>query len=192
MNSPTYQVYLTTGLGHGYADPRLRAGDYDKIAGSYRAHHGRFLNWVGARGQAALSGAVASPLEPNLKVLDAGCGNGDLGREIAAIEPACDIEFLDASAQMLRQVPVGLGKKTLGSVTEIPNRSSVYDIAVCSFVLECLEEPEKAIGELVRVTKNGGHVCFAFCAESTKLDLPTRLIQFCMALSVRPGTLCVG
>ena len=35
MNSPTYQVCLTTGLGHDYTDPRLRTGDYDRIAGSY-------------------------------------------------------------------------------------------------------------------------------------------------------------
>lgn len=162
------------------AGPPL-AEAYDKVAARYKSKHRRFLNWVGGSGRAALAGAVTALLQPGTRVLDARCGTGDLAAEVKRVQPVSSVTLMDGSEAMLRQAPVGLGRKVLGDVSDMPFASATHDLSVCSFVLECVEDPEKVVRELLRVTRPGGHVCIAFCCESGPVGWRARMMRWVMA-----------
>jgi SAM-dependent methyltransferase len=48
-----------------------------------------------------------------------------------------------------------------GSAYEIPAENEIFDSALCTAVLEHLEEPEKALQECLRVLKPGGHAIYS-------------------------------
>jgi 2-polyprenyl-3-methyl-5-hydroxy-6-metoxy-1,4-benzoquinol methylase len=88
-------------------------------------------------------------------ILDAGCGEGftinklinnDIGKRIEGIEFSKDA--------------ISFGKKLFpdlnikqGSVYELPYGDRSIDLVICTEVLEHLEHPEKAVKEMLRVTK---------------------------------------
>lgn len=88
-------------------------------------------------------------------ILDVGCGEGftlnrlkenGIGKKLEGIE------YLQAA--------IDLGKKTYpdikitkGNIYELPYRDNEFDLVLCTEVLEHLEDPEKALKELVRVSR---------------------------------------
>jgi 2-polyprenyl-3-methyl-5-hydroxy-6-metoxy-1,4-benzoquinol methylase len=88
-------------------------------------------------------------------ILDVGCGEGftlnrlkenGIGKKLEGIE------YLQAA--------IDLGKKTYpdikitkGNIYELPYKDNEFDLVLCTEVLEHLEEPEKALKELVRVSR---------------------------------------
>ncbi|HUD04433.1 MAG TPA: class I SAM-dependent methyltransferase [Patescibacteria group bacterium] len=88
-------------------------------------------------------------------ILDVGCGEGftlnslkenGIGKRLEGIE------YLQAA--------IDLGKKTYpdikiikGTIYELPYKDNSFDLVLCTEVLEHLESPEKALKELVRVSK---------------------------------------
>lgn len=92
------------------------------------------------------------------KILDVGCGKGrfsrklkDLGFEVIGLEPSTglvkiakknnpDILFVEASA------------------TKMPFPDDTFDILICVSVLEHIPDTQKALQEMARVLKNGGHL----------------------------------
>lgn len=98
--------------------------------------------------------SLAKPLKAE-SILDAGCGEGftmekfyknGVGKKIEGIEYAKDA--------------IAFGKKlfpdltfTQGSVYELPHKSNSFDLVICTEVLEHLEKPAKALGEMLRVSK---------------------------------------
>lgn len=47
---------------------------------------------------------------------------------------------------------------TLGDMLKIPFKDDVFDIVFCGWVLVYTNEIQKAVSEMIRVTKNGGHI----------------------------------
>jgi ubiquinone/menaquinone biosynthesis C-methylase UbiE len=93
-------------------------------------------------------------------VLEAGCGTGLLLQPISLL--AKEAHGIDISEGMLKHAR----KKGLNvyqaSVTEVPFDDNYFDL-VCSFkVLAHVEEIEKALKELIRVTKPGGALKLEF------------------------------
>lgn len=88
-------------------------------------------------------------------ILDVGCGEGftlnrlkehGIGKHLEGIEYLKDA--------------IELGKKTYpdikiteGSIYNLPYKDNFFDLVLCTEVLEHLEEPEKALKELIRVSK---------------------------------------
>jgi len=88
-------------------------------------------------------------------ILDVGCGEGftlnrlkenGIGKKLEGIE------YLQAA--------IDLGKKTYpdikitkGDIYKLPYKDNAFDLVLCTEVLEHLESPEKALKELVRVSK---------------------------------------
>jgi 2-polyprenyl-3-methyl-5-hydroxy-6-metoxy-1,4-benzoquinol methylase len=87
-------------------------------------------------------------------ILDVGCGEGftlNRLREKGIGKKLEGLEYLKAAIE--------LGKKTYpdikiiqGSIYELPYKDNSFDLVLCTEVLEHLEEPEKALKELVRVS----------------------------------------
>lgn len=89
--------------------------------------------------------------EKDEKVLDAGCGNGELGKNLR-------IAFLygfDINKETIKEVKKSKNYKKIvkGDIYKIPFKDKEFDTTICIEVLEYLNEPERAFKELLRVTK---------------------------------------
>ncbi|MQY04159.1 class I SAM-dependent methyltransferase [Actinomadura macrotermitis] len=117
--------------------------------------------------------AVLDAIGPakGLRVLDAGCGEGYLARELAA--QGADVLGVDASQGLVdaaRSLPApGPGAVSFerASVDDVPAADAEFDLVVCNHVFSHLADPSYAIGEFGRVLKSGGrlvaltlHPCF--------------------------------
>jgi ubiquinone/menaquinone biosynthesis C-methylase UbiE len=88
-----------------------------------------------------------------LKILNAGCGNNDYGLRGSA---AC--VNLDISVRQCR----GLSCATVGDIESLPFADAFFDVTVCVGAVINYVEVDKAIPELVRVTKPRGLILIDF------------------------------
>lgn len=94
------------------------------------------------------------------RVLDVGCGTGDLLMDFAARVPGLDGEGLDFSAGMLaraRQKAPEL-KWVQGSALALPQGSNSYDAVASAWVLRSITDPVRFFSEMARVAKPGAKV----------------------------------
>ncbi|MHC4720956.1 MAG: class I SAM-dependent methyltransferase, partial [Planctomycetota bacterium] len=89
------------------------------------------------------------------KILDVGAGQGGaymflseevLGRGIVAVEP--NVAYFEKMAEVAPTV-----EQVEGSIYNLPFEDKSFDTVMCSEVLEHLAEPDKGIGELLRVCR---------------------------------------
>ena len=82
------------------------------------------------------------------KVLEVGAGNGYMSHGLAKL---CNLTALDISQEQLEQNPVK--KKIVGSVYQLPFEENTFDIILCSNLLHHLEQPNMAVSEMIRVSR---------------------------------------
>lgn len=117
-----------------------------------------------------MTAAVESDIPKGALVLDCAAGTGMLS--MAAAKKARHVTCTDMSRKMLiRSMQkakagnvrnIGFAKRNIIALNDEDNK---YDAVIAGNVLHLLDEPEKAVRELVRVTKPGG-----------KIILPTYLL----------------
>ncbi|MGE5042194.1 MAG: class I SAM-dependent methyltransferase [Candidatus Levyibacteriota bacterium] len=88
-------------------------------------------------------------------ILDAGCGEGFTLNQLYEAKAAKHLEGVDFSKQA-----VSLGNKQFpklklkqGDIYKLPYKKDEFELVICSEVLEHLEHPEKAVREVLRVSK---------------------------------------
>jgi SAM-dependent methyltransferase len=86
------------------------------------------------------------------RVLDVGCGDGRLASLYAAPEVVC----VDASAAAVEQASARGLDAQLGDARELPFADGSFDVVTCSHMLYHLPDPDRALGEFVRVLRPGG------------------------------------
>lgn len=98
--------------------------------------------------------SLAKPLSPKI-VLDAGCGEGFTLNKLMLNQIGQGIEGVEYTKES-----IALGKKLFpkakikqGSIYDLPYKEGVFDLVVCTEVLEHLENPHKALLEIIRVSK---------------------------------------
>jgi 2-polyprenyl-3-methyl-5-hydroxy-6-metoxy-1,4-benzoquinol methylase len=91
-------------------------------------------------------------LKPS-SVLDIGCGEGLVIRQLGASFAQLRIHGLDISPELLRvaQSVAPSGTYTAGDAYQLPLQSNCYDLVICTEVLEHVDRPDRAIAEIVRV-----------------------------------------
>lgn len=127
-------------------------GALDQMAGDPAIQRVRAVAWD------------ALDARPGHRVLDVGCGAGEVARQLAArVAPDGDVVAVDISAVT---VAIAAGRHDGGRV-----RYAVGDVAALDFpdgtfdrvrterVLQHVADPDGAVAELARVTRPGGRVC---------------------------------
>ncbi len=96
---------------------------------------------------------LSSTLPPSSKILEAGCGSG---KGMACFK-SHDIYGIDISKEALN-LSKQYGKIKEGDIMDIPFKDNTFDLTYNSGVIEHFDNPQKAIDEMVRVTKPNGQI----------------------------------
>jgi len=118
---------------------------WDKIyqTGTYTGKHKELFN------------IVLDNIPSGAKVLDIGCGMGELARLIRNKRDA-DVTCLDFSRWACEQLKKDGFKTVLSALPKIPSPDNAFDAVVAIEVLEHLDTVEKTIIQMARVVKPGG------------------------------------
>lgn len=103
------------------------------------------------------------PRVPGARVLDLGCGQGNTTRFLADVLEAGEcigIEF-DATlveyAQSRPENPLSV-RFHQGNATELPFPDASFDVVFCRYLLIHIDDPQRAVNEMMRVVRPGGFV----------------------------------
>jgi SAM-dependent methyltransferase len=101
-------------------------------------------------------------LPDNANVLDAGCGTGEISRRLAQMLPQArllGVDIIDDHLERARGRSAALGPRVRyenRSIFELGLPDAEFDLVVCRHVLQAIPYPERALAELVRVSRRGG------------------------------------
>ncbi|HTR79819.1 MAG TPA: methyltransferase domain-containing protein [Gemmatimonadaceae bacterium] len=101
-------------------------------------------------------------LPPEPRILDAGCGTGEIASRLAQLYPharVLGVDILDAHLALARSRYAGLAPRLTfehQSIFELSMPDGTFDLTVCRHVLHSIPFPERVIAELARVTRPGG------------------------------------
>lgn len=130
---------------------------WDKAAGFYDL----FENVYNGKVNRELSENTAQMIDIEDRVLECACGTGMISKRIA---PRCkELIATDFSVGMLKQAKKNCAefenvKVCKADIMNIKSKDGAFDKVVAGNVIHLLDEPEKALSELIRVCKAGGKV----------------------------------
>ncbi len=113
------------------------------------------------------------PVEPG-RVLDIGCGTGQLLAQVARRYPQASLTGLDLAPNMLRQAGQRLGKTVIlqqGDAEHLPFGEHCFDLVVSSSTFQWLEQCSRCFSEVHRVLESGGLFGFALFGAGTLAEL---------------------
>ncbi len=97
--------------------------------------------------------SLIAPLNPK-KILDAGCGEGFILKKLYELKLGKHLEGIDASKKAIE-----IGKKLhpfldlkLGDIYKFSYKNDSFDLVICTEVLEHLDDPQKALSDILRVS----------------------------------------
>lgn len=103
------------------------------------------------------------PAKPGMRILDAGCGSGNMAREIAKAFPSSDVvgvdlrdKYLDYAAWRAKSEGLKNLDFEVADVRSLPFPDASFDIIWTKYLLQWVAEPMRAMREFARVLKPGG------------------------------------
>ena len=96
------------------------------------------------------------------RILDVGCGTGEIAGRLASLFPRSTIvgvDIIEPHLELARKRYASLGDRVQFQVAdafELPFADGAFDLVVCRHVLQSVPTPEQVLAQLVRVTKQGG------------------------------------
>ena len=103
-------------------------------------------------------------LPDDARILDAGCGTGEISSRLAGLFPrttVLGVDVLEVNLDRARARHGALAPR-LGfecrSVYALGLPDGAFDLTVCRHVLQSIPHPEKVLAELLRVTRPGGRL----------------------------------
>ena len=126
----------------------------------------------------SLSAAVGRYAQAGDRILDLGCGTGELTRALAAA--GLRVAGCDISRQMLLRAPRDRGGcagwvQLASGWRRLPFASAAFDVVVAASVLEYVAEPAAVLCECARVLRPGGVVLYTV----PDLRHPIRWAEWC-------------
>ena len=150
-------------------------------------------------------------LRPGMKLLDAGCGFGYAMRTWGRFcLPGGKLTGLDRDKKLLAQAARFCTKEGLkkaarfatGDICKMPFDDGVFDAALAHVVFCHLAEPEKALDEMIRVTRRGGRVAVFDNALAGspgsgwnswyEATVPERVMKYEVGLRIMDGRRALG
>lgn len=123
----------------------------EKWSGVGRAYRQSFATLC-----AGTIGGVLDSL-PDGRLVDVGCGTGDLLR--SALERGWDAVGFDADPDMVAMASeIAPGRVVEGALPDLPVGDEEFDAVAANFVLNHLGDPRAGMRELARITRSGGTV----------------------------------
>ena len=114
-------------------------------------------------------------ISPGDRVLDLACGPGNFTRDFALASGDGLVVGVDSSETMLavavRDNPMGNAAYLRGDARDLPFRDGSFDAVCCFAALYLIEEPMRALAEIVRVLAPGGRL--ALMSSCNRGPVPT-------------------
>jgi SAM-dependent methyltransferase len=134
--------------------------------------------------RARLAAAVSARAGHGERVLDLGCGSGDLARHLA--EAGLRVTGCDISARMLEQAeradPAGTWVTLDPAWRELPFAAGAFSAVIASSVLEYVSDPAAVLRECARVLTPGG----ALLCTVPDIRHPVRWLEWLAARCAAP------
>jgi ubiquinone/menaquinone biosynthesis C-methylase UbiE len=128
--------------------------------------------------------AVLSPVRErkNLRILDAGCGEGYLcrklvkmGHKVVGIDSS--ERLIKAAIELEKKKPLGI-KYLLGDIRKTKIASASFDVILSHQVINEIENPEKGFQEFYRILKRKGEIVCLFLHPCFDFKKPNSLDYF--------------
>jgi SAM-dependent methyltransferase len=100
----------------------------------------------------------------DIRILDAGCGPGEITGRLAELYPSSSIlgvDIVDAHLDMARSRLAHFSSRVRfehRSIFDLGLPDCAFDLVACRHVLQAIPHPERVLAELVRVTRPGGRL----------------------------------
>lgn len=107
---------------------------------------------------------------PGQRILDVACGTGTVTRILA--DHGAEVTGLDFSQGMITEAIARHGDHPnitfqQGDATQLPFDDNTFDVTTVSFGIRNVQEPKKALAEMLRVTKPGGKILVCEFSQPT-------------------------
>ncbi|SCL24563.1 Methyltransferase domain-containing protein [Micromonospora rhizosphaerae] len=150
-------------------------------AEAWNGYEGRHWADHQARYDAVNSGfndVLLTAVEPGDRVLDVGCGNGQLTRLAARRAGAGRAVGIDLSAPMLDRARASAADEGVGNVEFVradaqvhPFPAAAFDVALSRFGVMFFADPVAAFGNIGRALRPGGRLAFVCLDDLRRADL---------------------
>jgi ubiquinone/menaquinone biosynthesis C-methylase UbiE len=126
------------------------------------------------QGYAHVQKFIRTFVSPSMKVLELGCGPGNITEQIAS---ACgELTATDASSKMIKQAKknVDIDNVTfeVANAHDLPYEDATFDAVVASNMLHVVDDPEQILAEARRVLKPGGSfIATSFVTGTMRADV---------------------
>ena len=121
------------------------------------------INLAGYVGHLITSELLLSYLRNNqAKILDAGCGTGLVGEILNknSFQNLIGVDFSQEMLNIAKQKNVYQSLELVDLTKKLDYESNLFDAVICAGTFTCGHVGPEALREMVRITKQGGYICF--------------------------------
>jgi ubiquinone/menaquinone biosynthesis C-methylase UbiE len=145
-----------------------QVGGYDEVASIYDDFASVWDQHIATPALAHVNRLIEQWIKPEALVLDAGAGTGERTMALLAHSQPGKVIALDASAGMLHIARSKIQDARVffvqGDVRHLPFADNTFDVVVCTWVIEIMDDPRAVVQEFIRVIQPNGIVIYAFCS----------------------------
>ncbi|GAB4471902.1 MAG: hypothetical protein Kow0088_06050 [Anaerolineales bacterium] len=112
----------------------------------------------------------------NSRILEVGCGTGAILKDIQKQLPLCYGIDIDFPSLLFARTDQEIHHLTLADALSLPFPDHYFDLSLCHYFLLWVQDKNRALKEMIRVTRNGGAViAFAEPDHRSRIDYPSNL-----------------